>query len=223
MSLTWPQLENAPLLELIEQGESKHTEFKRVVHSPKKIAKSIAAFANTEGGVILIGVDDDKRITGIHSEKEMLEVVHLALKMHVEPHVEIETIIEEYKRRLVLLVFIAESDSKPHYHTATERDPDTLQEVTIQKVYTREGSHNKAASPDRIALMESGSTPLRFSFGKNEKMLLEHLGRHGTITAQEFSSLAGLSLQNAIQTLVTLVRTGTIKLCNDKTTSYYSL
>ena len=73
MSLTWSQLENAPLLDIIGQGESRNTEFKRLVHSPPKIAKSIVAFANTEGGVILIGVDDDKRITGIHSEKEMLE------------------------------------------------------------------------------------------------------------------------------------------------------
>ncbi len=223
MSLTWPQLENAPLLELVEQGESQHTEFKRVVHSPKKIAKSIVAFANTEGGVILIGVDDDKRITGIHSEKEMLEIIHDALKWHVEPRIEIETNIEEYKRRLVLLVFIPESDRKPHYHTATERDPDTLKQVTTKKVYTREGSHNKAASPDRVALMKSGRKPLRFSFGKSEQMLLKHLGDNGTITAQEFSTLAGISLQNAMQTLVTLVRTGTIKLCNEKATSYYTL
>ena len=223
MSLTWSQLEDMPLLDIIGQGETRHTEFKRLVHSPVKIAKSIVAFANTEGGIILIGVDDDKRIIGIHSEKEMLEVIHDAVKLHVEPELQIETEITEYKKRLVLMVIVPESSDKPHYHIATERNPDTLKESTIKKVYMREGSHNKVASPDKVFMMESESSPLKLSFGENEKMLLGHLEKNTSITAQEFSSLAGIPLQRAMQTLVALVRSGAIKLCNEGQKSYYCL
>lgn len=223
MSLTWSQLEDMPLLDIIGQGETRHTEFKRLVHSPPKIAKSIVAFANTEGGVILIGVDDDKRITGIHSEKEMLEVVHDAVKLHVEPELRIETEIIEYKKRLVLMVIVPESSDKPHYHIATERNPDTLKELTRKKVYMREDSHNKVATPDRVCLMESARSPLQLSFGTNEKILLGYLEKHATITAKEFSSLAGIPVQKAMQTLVALVRSGAIKLCTEGKQSYYCL
>lgn len=223
MSLTWSQLENMPLLDIIGQGETRHTEFKRLVHSPAKIAKSIVAFANTEGGVILIGVDDDKRITGIHSEKEMLEVIHDAVKMHVKPELQIETEAMEYKKRLVLMVIVPESSEKPHYHIAIERDPDTLKEVSVKKVYMREESHNKVATPDKVCLMESARTPLQLSFGANEKMLLGYLEKNTTITAKEFSSLAGIPIQKAMQTLVALVRSGAIKLCTDGQRSYYCL
>ncbi|HED30608.1 MAG TPA: ATP-binding protein [Prosthecochloris aestuarii] len=223
MSLSWPQRNTTPLLELVEQGETRHTEFKRLVHSPQKIAKSIAAFANTEGGVILIGVDDDKRITGIHSEKEMLEIIDEAVRFHVEPRVKPETAVEEFKKRLVLLVFIPESRQKPHYHISTERDRETLKQVIRRRVYTREGSHNKAASDDKICLMRSQSSPIHLSFGRNEQLLFSHLQQHGTITTKEFCSLTGLSRNKAMQTLVSMVRTGTLVLQGTGNKSYFAL
>ncbi|HHE33181.1 MAG TPA: ATP-binding protein, partial [Chlorobaculum parvum] len=71
------------LLDLVAKGEGISIEFKRLVHSAPKIARSIVSFANTEGGVILIGVDDDRRIVGIQSEKEMLAVIDEAVRYHV--------------------------------------------------------------------------------------------------------------------------------------------
>lgn len=223
MSLTWSQLEDMPLLDIVGQGETRHTEFKRLVHSPVKIAKSIVAFANTEGGIILIGVDDDKRITGIHSEKEMLEIVHDAIKMHVQPILKIETEVIEYKKRLVLMVIVPESNEKPHYHISTERNSDTQQKVNRKKVYLREESHNKVASPDKVFMMESESDPLKLSFGENEKMLLDHLEKNKTVTAREFSALANIPLNKAMQTLVALVRSGAVKLCTRGQESFYCL
>uniref|UniRef100_B3EPX9 Putative transcriptional regulator n=1 Tax=Chlorobium phaeobacteroides (strain BS1) TaxID=331678 RepID=B3EPX9_CHLPB len=223
MSLTWSQLEDMPLLDIIGQGETRHTEFKRLVHSPSKIAKSIVAFANTEGGIILIGVDDDKRIVGIHSEKEMLEIVYDAVKLHIDPTVGIETEILEYKRRLVLAVHVPESDDKPHYHLEEQRDPDTLKMIMQRKVYMREESHNKVATKDKVCLMKAIRNPLKLSFGTNEKMLLGYLKKNPSITADEFSSLAGIPMQKAMQTLIALVRSGAIKLCTKGRESFYSL
>lgn len=141
------------LPELVAEGENRYTEFKRLVHSPAKIAKPIAAFANTEGGVILVGVDDDKRIVGIESEKEMLEIVHDAVTFHIDPEPEIETYVEEFKRRLVLMVFVPESPDKPHYHIETVPDARSGKEETEKQVYIREGDCNKAVRKESIALM----------------------------------------------------------------------
>ena len=77
------RVEQLSLCELVAEGENERTEFKRLVHSQCKIAKPITAFANSSGGIILIGVDDDKRIVGIHSEKETLEIVHDAVRFHI--------------------------------------------------------------------------------------------------------------------------------------------
>ena len=55
--------------ELIAGGESTIVEFKRKISKPEKIAKEMVAFANTKGGYLIVGVDDNGTIYGIDSEK----------------------------------------------------------------------------------------------------------------------------------------------------------
>ena len=57
------------LNEIIENGENQHVEFKRKFTEPEKIAKEMIAFANTQGGDLLFGSDDDKTVVGDESEK----------------------------------------------------------------------------------------------------------------------------------------------------------
>ena len=49
------------IIEYIKQQEGKTLEFKRDLSSPDKILRTITAFANTAGGVLLIGVEDTTR------------------------------------------------------------------------------------------------------------------------------------------------------------------
>ena len=55
---------------LIRSKEGKRLDFKQKITSKEKIAKTLSAFSNTEGGMILIGVSDKKRIVGIDPEEE---------------------------------------------------------------------------------------------------------------------------------------------------------
>lgn len=55
---------------LINSKESKTLDFKQKVTSKEKIARTLAAMANTDGGIILIGLSDQKKITGIDPEEE---------------------------------------------------------------------------------------------------------------------------------------------------------
>ena len=59
---------------LITSKESKTLDFKQKVTSKEKIARTLAAMANTEGGIILIGISDQKKITGIDPEEEKFMV-----------------------------------------------------------------------------------------------------------------------------------------------------
>jgi predicted HTH transcriptional regulator len=61
---------SAFLFKLIEEGEHQQQDFKYCINDSKKIAKSLVAFANTDGGRLLIGVKDNGKITGIKSDEE---------------------------------------------------------------------------------------------------------------------------------------------------------
>src|SRR5260221_14116955 len=55
----------AELLEIIRNGESSGVEFKRDDVRPEDLAKELCAFANLEGGHVLLGVEKDGTITGL--------------------------------------------------------------------------------------------------------------------------------------------------------------
>jgi len=59
------------ILERINAGEDEHTEFKRGPGDLKSIGRAIAAFANTEGGLVVLGVDNDTQdIVGVKEDAE---------------------------------------------------------------------------------------------------------------------------------------------------------
>jgi ATP-dependent DNA helicase RecG len=53
------------LRERISRWEDLHTEFKGKLQSPDELAKDIVCFANTDGGQIIVGVAEDRRIVGV--------------------------------------------------------------------------------------------------------------------------------------------------------------
>lgn len=55
---------------LIKQKEGERLDFKQKITSREKIAKTLAGFANTKGGYLVIGVSDTKKIIGIDPEEE---------------------------------------------------------------------------------------------------------------------------------------------------------
>ncbi len=57
------------LIEKIMLGEDATIEFKREMPHRNSLADEIAAFANTQGGMILIGVDDSSEIVGLELQK----------------------------------------------------------------------------------------------------------------------------------------------------------
>lgn len=223
MPLIRPKSPRISLLETIAGGEGLCTEFKRLIHSPARIARSITAFANTSGGHLLIGVDDDRRIVGISSEKEMLEVLDEALRFHIEPVPALDVHIEEYKRRMVLIVTVPESPDKPHYHVEEILDRNSGRRSFERRVYVREGSHNHAATDDRVALFHAERHPKRVSFSERERRLLHYLAENSRITAPEFAEHACIPLNEARRILVSLVRVGAIRLLADGETGVYVL
>ncbi|MEI7907903.1 MAG: ATP-binding protein, partial [Bacteroidota bacterium] len=100
---------------LIDEGEGFELEFKRKVSSPKKIAKTLSSFANTKGGIILFGVDDDGSIVGVESEKTELSLIEESAQINCEPPVIVSIKIVPHNRLDVIVATVNESGTKPHY------------------------------------------------------------------------------------------------------------
>ena len=76
------------LLKLIEEGEGLTVEFKQRFSTHEKIAKEILALANTKGGYILFGVNDDHSICGVESEKGEAELIKFTAENYCEPKID---------------------------------------------------------------------------------------------------------------------------------------
>lgn len=105
---------------LLNRKEGQTIDFKQSITSSQKIAKTLVAFANTEGGIIVIGVSDKKKIIGIDPEEEVY-MVEKALLENCDPQPTLrfellETIEMSEKQieleKYVLLVVVEKSNQK---------------------------------------------------------------------------------------------------------------
>ena len=78
------------LYKLIDEGEHQQQDFKYCINDSKKIAKSLVAFANTDGGRLLIGVKDNGKIIGMSTDEEYY-MVESAAKIYSNPPIDFST------------------------------------------------------------------------------------------------------------------------------------
>lgn len=81
------------LEELLAQPESKTLDFRRDLSSPKSITRNLVAFANTSGGTIGIGVDDDKAVRGVSDllkdEEKLASLINDTVRPALLPDIEL--------------------------------------------------------------------------------------------------------------------------------------
>jgi len=200
---------------LILQGEGLTLDFKKTITNNGKIAKSLVAFANNIGGKLLIGVEDDGSIKGVKSEEEekymILKSAHQFCKPAIEPAFQ-EVYVDD---KLVLVVDIPESDSKPHYALDDQKkwwayiridDKSVLASRIVLDVLKHDHKHNGVL----------------ISYSDHEKKLLEFLGQNEKITLKEFSKLLRCSYRKAQKILVNLILTNVIKTHTSEKEEYFT-
>ncbi len=203
---------------LIEEGEGFELEFKRKVSSPEKIARTLSAFANTRGGIMLFGVDDDGSIVGVESEKSELDFIHQASELCCVPPVEFTIEIIPHNWKDVIAVAVEESDDKPHA-VVDEKDEE-------QKVFIRVNDNTVLASKEVIKVLRDerrDKPPLTVIIGDNEKQLFGYFESNNRITVDEFAQLVNISHRRASRILTTLVRAGVIRIHTIEKSDYFTL
>jgi len=195
------------LIDLVDEGENIQCEFKRKFSTPVKIARELIAFANTKGGFVLFGIDDDKKIIGVESEKETTELVNNTAQNMCEPPVEILIDYKEVDGKEIVIVEVPESKLKPH----RIQDYKSELEIKTAEVTIRVNDKSVLASKEMIRILRSQTNQLvlkKYIIGLTEKTVFDYLSKTERISVKELSSLVNISERRASRTLVKMVRAG---------------
>lgn len=193
------------LLKLIEEGETLTTEFKQRFSSYEKIAKEMIALANTKGGSIIFGIDDDRSIHGVDSEKSEAELIRETAENYCEPKINYLISFIELEGKEIVIAEIPESNTKPH------RIQDYRKKIDLNtaQVYIRVNDKSILVGKEMIKLLQTQNSQQKlknYTIGNNEKTVFKFLEENDYITAKQLSHLANLSMRRASRTLINLVR-----------------
>jgi ATP-dependent DNA helicase RecG len=131
-------MDSLELYEMIAGGEDSFTEFKREISERSDFAGEMVAFANTEGGYILLGVDDDGSIVGVETPQSMEEQVTNLARYNCRPPVIPSIDRVDTEEGLVLAVYIPRRVGAPH-------------ETNTGICYIRVGSTKRRCTPQERA------------------------------------------------------------------------
>ena len=93
---------------LIERGETQKQDFKFEVSDSKKIARSISAFANTDGGKLLVGIKDNGVVAGVRSDEE-IHMLQAAAQLYCQPEVKLKFTQWQIEGKKILEVDISKT------------------------------------------------------------------------------------------------------------------
>ena len=183
-------------------GEGETHDYKQEISSASKIAKTMVSFANHKGGVLLVGVRDNRSIAGIRSEDEKY-MLELAASFYCKPEINLELEEHNIGGKIILECTIPEGELKPYSAKGEDgkwwvhirnKDKSLLASKIVVDVLKRQAS-NKGTL---------------IKYGKNEEALLKYLEDNERITLQQFRKMVNISKWRASKILVNLISAGVI-------------
>jgi len=183
--------------ELIAEGENQKLDFKYCVSDSRKIARTLSAFANTDGGRLLIGVRDNGSIAGIRSDEEIY-MVDTAAHIFCRPVIEYSLRQHVIGGKTILEVEVSKGNEKPYQ---------AMNEEGRWISWIRHLDQNLSAN--RVLLQiwrkEKKGSGVLVKFGKAENMLMEYLQKNASISLSKFRKISGISAYRAESILANLV------------------
>lgn len=179
---------------LIEEGEHQQQDFKFCISDSKKIARSLVAFANTDGGRLLIGVKDNGKIAGVRSEEEYY-MVEAAARIYSKPMIEFTTRQHFIDGKTVLEIMIEPSTDKPHY---------AVDENGKWWAYFRKDDENRLANKVMLEVWkkQKSAEGILINYSEGEKILLDYLSEHEKISVSKYARIAHITYKNAEQIII---------------------
>lgn len=183
--------------EYIKEGEHQKQDFKFRIDDQKKIARTLVAFANTDGGRLLIGVKDNGKIAGINPEEEF-HMISGAASLYAQPPVVFESRVWQEDFKLVLEI-VVESN--------LERNHKALDDEGNWKTYIRRGDHTLLANKIVLKIwnFERKGIPKPLKFGVEESKVLSVFQSNEAFTLSKLYRLVALPKQQVDYLVAILV------------------
>lgn len=201
---------------LASKGESLTLEFKKKAAFPEKIVRELIALANTVGGYLLIGVDDDGTVSGQRFIEEEVFVMERAIKEFIFPSLPYELDqIKLNEKKGVALFKIPKSEERPHF----------LWDKNKKKSFVRVKDRTVQASKEVWEILKKSKKPedVVFTYGQKEEALMKLLAEHGKITLKEYARLARLPYFLASRTLIRLTLANVLEIHPQESEDYFTL
>ncbi|MCS6968487.1 MAG: ATP-binding protein [Cytophagales bacterium] len=210
-------MELRELKKLVAQGEGLTIEFKRKASHPDKIMREVVAFANTEGGFLLIGVGDDGSLPGLKYPDEDAFVIKNAIAKYCSPPVEYELKqVPVAANRTVLVFYIKPCQQKPVFVIYNFRQG-------RGRAYVRVADRSVQASREMRQILKYANSgqQIGFTYGERERLLLHYLAEHRQINVATFARIAHLSLKEASTLLVRLTLAKVLQIIPHESGDYF--
>lgn len=206
-------LEISQILKYIAEGEHQQQDFKFCINDSRKIAKSLVAFANTDGGRLLIGVKDNGKIAGVKSDEEYY-MVEAAAKIYSRPKIEITPIVWDVDGKVVLEVDIPKGLKKPY-----QAQGDDGKWLT----YIRVDDENILANEILVKSWKLDKKGVTFKLDEPRKILMNHIESGQSITLGKFIRMAHITRTHAQEILAEFISMGCLVVDMKSTPVMYSL
>ena len=189
------------LQRLISEGEHQQQDFKYRVSDARKLARSVSAFANTDGGRLLIGVRDDGHMSGVRSEEEIY-MMHQAAYRYCRPEASIKFDTYHVDGRTVVIATVPPSEKRPVCALGDDDRP---------RAYIRIADENIVASPVHLAMWRDAQNArgTMMTYTDAVRQLLDTL-RGQSLTLNQLVRLSRLPRPKVITLLARLVRFGIV-------------
>ncbi len=196
---------SAYIYDLIKQGEHQKLDFKHSITDSKKIARSLAAFSNTDGGKLLVGVRDNGSIAGVQSDEEFY-MVQAAADLYCRPAIKFETKAWQINGKTILEITISRV-SGDKLITASDKNG-------LYKVYIRENDENLIVNNIYLKAWNKKKfgKGILIRYDEPEKIIFDYLQENQSITLSKFRKLANLTKYKAETILVNLIVLNIIKI-----------
>ena len=189
--------------QLISEGEHQQQDFKYAVTSVSKIAHSLSAFANTDGGRLLVGVRDNGTLAGVQSDEEIYMIDAAATQCRPEVECHMEVVREEGKQILIATI-----------EPAQQRPVRCREDDGTYRAYLRQADENIVASPLHLELWRQLEDPHPLTLTDADHHLLQLIPAEG-ITLNQFCRRSRLPRHRAIRLLAGWIRYGILLIVHD--------
>lgn len=172
------------LSSIIQQGEHQQLDFKFQISDSKKIARTLCAFANTDGGRLLIGVKDNGKVAGVNPEEE-LHMIEAAAEMYCSPPLTFSKRVWKEDMKLVLEIQVEQAEQLP----VMARD-----EENRWRAYVRRKDHTLLANKILLQIWKfnQSETMQPAKMGDEETQLLKLIATEGEVTLSKIYRISKL-------------------------------